>query len=196
MRVPAGGGAGWVQVWARCQYTGLQQSEVLWWVRNRVLSGIGTAPLPTLAKNDLRAIGRTNDCILYGGQTSFVIDATDEELADLAVRLPASSSADYGTPFYETFKKYDGDFYKIDKLLFSPAEVRLTSATSGQTSHGGLMNPEVVRRALRDEGGRGGQPGGTGTAARAPHRRRARMSNGGVGSTPTTLRARPANRGR
>jgi methenyltetrahydromethanopterin cyclohydrolase len=65
--------------------------------------------------------------------------------------MPASSSSDYGTPFYETFKRYNGDFYKIDKLLFSPAEVWLTSATTGKTFHGGLLNPEVLRGSLFEE---------------------------------------------
>ncbi|HEY2897597.1 MAG TPA: methenyltetrahydromethanopterin cyclohydrolase [Gemmatimonadaceae bacterium] len=143
--------AGGVQVVARVLETGLHKMEVLGFDVRRVVSGIGTAPLPTLAKNDLRAIGRTNDCILYGGQTSFVIDASDEELANLAAKLPASSSNDYGTPFYETFKRYDGDFYKIDKLLFSPAEVWLSSATTGKTFHGGLLNPEVLRGSLFEE---------------------------------------------
>jgi methenyltetrahydromethanopterin cyclohydrolase len=143
--------AGGVQVVSRVLETGLHKMEVLGFDVRRVVSGIGTAPLPTLAKNDLRAIGRTNDCILYGGQTSFVIDASDDELADLAAKMPASSSSDYGTPFYETFKRYDGDFYKIDKLLFSPAEVWLTSATSGKTFHGGRLNPEVLRASLFEE---------------------------------------------
>ena len=143
--------AGGVQVVSRVLETGLHKMEVLGFDVRRVVSGIGTAPLPTLAKNDLRAIGRTNDCILYGGQTSFVIDASDDELADLAAKMPASSSSDYGTPFYETFKRYDGDFYKIDKLLFSPAEVWLTSATTGKTFHGGLLNPEVLRASLFEE---------------------------------------------
>jgi methenyltetrahydromethanopterin cyclohydrolase len=143
--------AGGVQVVARVLETGLHKMEVLGFDVRRVVSGIGTAPLPTLARNDLRAIGRTNDCILYGGRTSFVIDAPDEELASLAAKLPASSSSDYGTPFYETFKRYDGDFYKIDKLLFSPAEVWLTSATTGKTFHGGLLNPEVLRGSLFEE---------------------------------------------
>jgi len=143
--------AGGVQVVSRVLETGLHKMEVLGFDVRRVVSGIGTAPLPTLAKNDLRAIGRTNDCILYGGQTSFVIDASDDELVDLAAKMPASSSSDYGTPFYETFKRYDGDFYKIDKLLFSPAEVWLTSATSGKTFHGGLLNPEVLRGSLFEE---------------------------------------------
>jgi methenyltetrahydromethanopterin cyclohydrolase len=143
--------AGGVQVVARILETGLHKMEVLGFDVRRVVSGVGTAPLPTLAKDDLRAIGRTNDCILYGGQTSFIIDASDDELANLASKLPASSSTDYGTPFYETFKRYDGDFYKIDKLLFSPAEVWLSSATTGKTFHGGLLNAEVLRRSLLDE---------------------------------------------
>jgi len=143
--------AGGVQVVARILETGLHKMEVLGFDVRKVVSGVGTAPLPTLAKNDLRAIGRTNDCILYGGETSYLIDATDDELTELAAKLPASSSNDYGTPFYETFKKYDGDFYKIDKMLFSPAEVWLTSATTGKTFHGGMLNAEVLRRSLLDE---------------------------------------------
>jgi methenyltetrahydromethanopterin cyclohydrolase len=36
-------------------------------------------------------------------------------------------------------------------LLFSPAEVWLTSATTGKTFHGGLLNPEVLRGSLFEE---------------------------------------------
>ena len=73
---------------------------------------------------------------------------TTSELAELVNRLPASASADYGTPFYDIFKRYDNDFYKIDPLLFSPAEVWLTSATSGRTFHAGRLNPDVLRLSL------------------------------------------------
>ena len=96
----------------------------------------------------MRAIGRTNDCILYGGQARYTVRAEDDELAELAKRLPASASADYGTPFYDIFKRYDNDFYKIDPMLFSPAEVWLTSATSGRTFHAGRLNPDVLRASL------------------------------------------------
>jgi methenyltetrahydromethanopterin cyclohydrolase len=103
-----------------------------------------------VAKNDLRAIGRTNDCILYGGQARFTVRADDDVLESLAARLPASASRDYGTPFREIFKRYDNDFYRIDPLLFSPAEVWLTSATSGRTFHGGRLDPDVLRASLED----------------------------------------------
>jgi len=140
--------AGGTQISARILETGLHKMETLGFDVSRVVSGIGTAPIPTVAKNDLRGIGRTNDCILYGGQAHFTLKAGDTELADLAAKLPASASKDYGTPFYQIFERYEKDFYKIDPLLFSPAEVWLTSATTGRTFHAGRVNTEVLRQSL------------------------------------------------
>ena len=140
--------AGGVQISARIIETGLHKMETLGFDVRRVVSGMGMAPIPPVAKNDLRGIGRTNDCILYGGQAHYTVRASDQELADLAEKVPASASRDYGTPFYEIFQRYEGDFYKIDPLLFSPAEVWLTSAESGRTFQAGRLNPEVLQASL------------------------------------------------
>ncbi|HYT05313.1 MAG TPA: methenyltetrahydromethanopterin cyclohydrolase [Gemmatimonadales bacterium] len=140
--------AGGVQIAARILETGLHKMDTLGFDVNKVVSGVGTAPLAPVAKNDLRAIGRTNDCILYGGQARYTVNAADVELAELVPRIPASASKDYGTPFYDIFKRYNNDFYKIDPLLFSPAEVWLTSVQSGKTYHAGHVNPDVLRASL------------------------------------------------
>jgi methenyltetrahydromethanopterin cyclohydrolase len=140
--------AGGVQISARILETGLHKMETLGFDVRRVVSGIGNAPIPPVAKNDMRAIGRTNDCILYGGQARYSIRAGDAELEDLAAKLPASASRDYGTPFYEIFQRYEGDFYKIDPLLFSPAEVWLTSTETGRTFHAGHLNAGVLEASL------------------------------------------------
>jgi methenyltetrahydromethanopterin cyclohydrolase len=140
--------AGGIQIVARVVETGLHKMDTIGFDVRRVVSAMGTAPLASTAKSDIRAIGRTNDCILYGGQARYTVRAEDAELAELAERLPASASADYGTPFYDIFKRYDSDFYKIDPMLFSPAEVWLTSATSGRTFHGGRLNADVLRASL------------------------------------------------
>jgi len=141
---------GGVQIVARVLETGLHKMETIGFDVTRVVSAMGTAPLPTTARSDVRAIGRTNDCILYGGQARYTVRAEDAELDELARRLPASASADYGTPFYDIFKRYDNDFYKIDPMLFSPAEVWLTSATSGRTFHAGRIDADVLRASLFD----------------------------------------------
>lgn len=140
--------AGGVQIVARVIETGLHKMDTLGFDVTRVESAMGTAPLAPTAKSDMRAIGRTNDCVLYGGQARYTVRADDDELEALAARLPASTSSDYGTPFYDIFKQYNSDFYKIDPLLFSPAEVWLTSATSGRTFHAGHVNADVLRASL------------------------------------------------
>ena len=143
--------AGTVQIMARIVETGLHKMDALGFDVKRVVSGIGTAPLPPVARSDLLAIGRTNDCILYGGQARYAVEADDAELAALVPKIPASASKDYGTRFSEIFKRYDGDFYKIDPLLFSPGEVWLTSTRSGKTHHAGRLNPDVLRASLLDQ---------------------------------------------
>jgi methenyltetrahydromethanopterin cyclohydrolase len=140
--------AGGVQISARIVETGLHKMETLGFDVRRVVSAMGTAPIAPVAKNDIKAIGRTNDCILYGGQARFTIRAGDAELKKLAAKVPASASRDYGTPFYEIFQRYQSDFYKIDPLLFSPAEVWLTSTETGRTFHAGRLNPEVLEASL------------------------------------------------
>ncbi|HKW41178.1 MAG TPA: methenyltetrahydromethanopterin cyclohydrolase [Gemmatimonadales bacterium] len=150
LAAPTASLAGGVQISARILETGLHKMDTLGFDVKKVVSGIGTAPLPPVAKNDLRAIGRTNDCILYGGHARYTVDAEDAELAELVPKIPAAASKDYGTPFYDIFKRYDGDFYKIDPLLFSPADVWLTSVRSGNTYHAGHLNPEVLRASLVD----------------------------------------------
>jgi methenyltetrahydromethanopterin cyclohydrolase len=137
--------AGGVQIAARVVETAMHKIERLHFDLSKIVSGVGFAPLPPVAKNDLRAIGRTNDCILYGGSVHFTVRASDEELAELAPQVPASASRDYGTPFYDIFQRYNKDFYAIDPLLFSPAEVRLTSTESGRTFHAGQLNQDVLR---------------------------------------------------
>jgi methenyltetrahydromethanopterin cyclohydrolase len=63
-------------------------------------------------------------------------------------KVPSSSSRDYGTTFYELFQRYGGDFYQIDPLLFSPAQVSFNSLTSGRTFRAGQVNPDLLRTSL------------------------------------------------
>jgi methenyltetrahydromethanopterin cyclohydrolase len=140
--------AGGIQIVARVLETGLHKMDTIGFDVTRVVSAFGSAPRPPIAKSDVRAIGRTNDCILYGGQARYVVRAEDDELAHLAQRLPSTTSPDYGTPFCDIFKRYDSDFYKIDPMLFSPAEVSLASMTSGRTFQAGGVNTDVLRQSL------------------------------------------------
>ena len=141
--------AGSVQIAARVVETALHKLHELEFDVGRVVSGFGSCPLPPVAKTDPEAIGRTNDAVLYGGQVELTVDAPDEELEAIARRLPASASSDYGEPFGRVLEAADWDFYKIDPLLFSPAEVRLTNVSSGRSFHAGGVDIDVLERSFR-----------------------------------------------
>src|SRR5215207_6345375 len=125
--------AGGVQIAARVVETALHKLHELDFDVRRVVAGFGSCPLPPVAGDDMAAIGRTNDAVLYGGQAHLTVDANDDELRALVERLPASASSDYGEPFGKALKDANFDFYAIDPLLFSPAQIRLTSARSGRS---------------------------------------------------------------
>lgn len=137
-----------VQVCARSVETGMHKMVEEGYDVRRVASGFGTAPLAPVAGDDLEAMGRTNDCVLYGGRVHYTVDDGDDALEELAATLPSRNSPDHGRPFVEIFESYDRDFYEIDPALFSPAEVWITSARSGRTFHAGGLEVEVLRRSL------------------------------------------------
>lgn len=140
--------AGTVQVVARSVETALHKLHELGFDLAQVVSGWGTAPLPPLAENDLAAIGRTNDAVLYGGQVTLWVDADDQELEHLGPRIPSCSSPDYGRPFGALFEQYERDFYRIDPLLFSPAVVTLINARTGRSRRYGELRPDVLEQSF------------------------------------------------
>jgi len=139
---------GSVQVAARVVETGLHKMTELGFDVEQIVAGFGTCPLAPVASDDLKAIGLTNDAVLYGGQAYYAVQTTDEALEAIIAQIPSSASKDYGRPFYELFQAYGGDFYQIDPLLFSPAEVIINNLSSGKTYRAGDPNLEVLRRLL------------------------------------------------
>jgi methenyltetrahydromethanopterin cyclohydrolase len=139
---------GSVQIAARSAETGMHKMAELGFDVRKVIAAFGLCPLAPVASDDLRAIGRTNDAILYGSHVSYTVRAEDEELCSLIEKIPSSSSCDYGTPFCELFRQYQGDFFRIDKLLFSPAQVEINNLTSGRVFRAGRVNPSLIEASL------------------------------------------------
>lgn len=140
--------AGNLQVVARSLETALHKLYELHFDLGQVVSGMGTAPLPPVAGDWLSAIGRTNDAILYGGRVILWVRADDEQLAAIGPRVPSSSSSHYGAPFADIFARCEQDFYKIDPMLFSPAEIVFHNLKSGRAHRFGKPAPDVLRQSF------------------------------------------------
>lgn len=140
--------AGGMQVVARSVETAIHKLHELKFDITRIVSGFGSAPLPPVAKNDMAAIGRTNDAILYGGNVVLYVTGDDDSLSEVGKQTPSSASTDFGRPFGKIFKQYDYDFYKIDPLLFSPARVTLQNVETGRSHTFGELRSDILRESF------------------------------------------------
>lgn len=140
--------AGSVQVVARVLEVALHKAHFLGFPLERIVDGMGTAPLCPPSPDFLTAMGRTNDAILFGGRVHLFVSGDEAAAGDLAQRLPSSASSAYGQPFAQVFKAAGYDFYKIDPLLFAPARVSVTCLDSGLSFHAGHLDPELLGRSF------------------------------------------------
>jgi methenyltetrahydromethanopterin cyclohydrolase len=140
--------AGTVQIVARSVETALHKLHLVGFDLERIVIGFGTAPLPPIAADDLAAIGRTNDAILYGAIVTLLIEGDDASVEEIGPRVPSNASPDYGRPFGEIFKRYNGDFYRIDPMLFSPAKVTFYNVDTERMFRYGQTAPKLLAESF------------------------------------------------
>ena len=140
--------AGTVQIAARCLEVALHKSHELHFPLHNIVDGMATAPLPPPAPSFVVAMGRTNDAIIYGGRVQLFVSGSAKAAMTLADQLPSLKSKDYGKPFADIFAAVKGDFYAIDRMLFSPAKVTVTALESGESFEGGHIDTAILSRSF------------------------------------------------
>lgn len=140
--------AGCVQIVGRSLEVALHKAHSLHFPLEDIVDGMGCAPVPAPHPDFLQAMGRTNDAIIYGGLVQLFVRGSAGAARELAEQLPSSRSRDYGQPFAEIFRKFNGDFYAIDPHLFSPAEVIVTAVETGDTFRAGEWNRQMLEQSL------------------------------------------------
>jgi methenyltetrahydromethanopterin cyclohydrolase len=140
--------AGGVQVVGRVLEVAMHKAHALHFPLENIVDGSGSAPICPPHPDFIKAMGRTNDAILFAGQVHIFVKGDDAAAEQLANELPSSTSKDYGKPFAEIFKAYDYDFFKVDAMLFSPASVIVTAVESGKSFHAGKLDEELLNKSF------------------------------------------------
>ncbi len=148
LAAPTASLAGGVQIVARSVETALHKLAELKFDLSRIVSAHGTAPVPPVAADDLAAIGRTNDAILYGARVILAVTGDDRSLESVGPQVPSSASRDYGEPFAAIFARYNHDFYAVDPHLFSPAEITFQNIETGKVHTFGQLTPGILARSF------------------------------------------------
>ncbi len=131
---------GSVQISGRITETAIYKMAEVGYDPKKILYGAGRCPIAPILENDLKAMGATNDSMLYYGSVYLTVTEYDEILKN----VPSSTSRDYGKPFYEIFKAANYDFYKIDPNLFAPAQIVVNDKSTGKTYVHGKLNADVL----------------------------------------------------
>jgi methenyltetrahydromethanopterin cyclohydrolase len=123
--------------------------EALHFDVNKVKYAAGIAPIAPVDADGLKAMGKTNDAVLFGGRTFYYIESEEgDDIKSLAEKLPSSASDGYGKPFYEVFKEANYDFYQIDKGMFAPAEVVINDIRTGEVFRTGFVNTDLLKKSF------------------------------------------------
>jgi len=147
--VPTSSHAGSVQVSGRVLEVGLHRLTNLGLDSSSVISSHGFSPVAPVHPDARKAMGRTNDMIIYGGVASFSVSENDDEsLKKLLESAPSSCSSEYGRPFSEIFKDAGYDFYKLDPGLFAPAVLCVNNVKTGSFFSAGRVNLDLIKRSL------------------------------------------------
>jgi len=112
----------------------------------RFAEGLGV--IPPLASDDLTAMGRINDSLLYGGICTLHMEGDDADFERVAPRVVSSACKSYGKPFAEIYEEAGRDFYNIPLDLHSPAMLVLNNITTGRTFKAGAINSNGLARSF------------------------------------------------
>ena len=116
---------------------------------NKVKHAAGIAPIAPVDPDGLKAMGKTNDAVLFGGRTYYYVESEEgDDIKSVAEKLPSSASDGYGKPFFDVFKEAEFDFYKIDKGMFAPAEVVINDLRTGEIFKAGYVNSELLQKSF------------------------------------------------
>lgn len=136
---------GAVQISGRIIETSIFKMNEIGYDPKLIVSAAGRCPISPILENDLKAMGSTNDSMMYYGSVFLTVKKYDEILKN----VPSCMSRDYGKPFYEIFKAANYDFYKIDPNLFAPAQIVVNDISTGKTYVHGKLNADVLFKSYQ-----------------------------------------------
>lgn len=115
---------------------------------DNIMEAHGFCVIPPVVKDDLIAMGRLNDVLIYGGQTTMTVDCEDSEVEDVIDKITSDKCDEYGTMFQELYEAHGCDFYKVPMEIYSPAKVVIVNSRTGKTFKAGALNLEILSKSF------------------------------------------------
>ncbi len=114
-----------------------------------IIEAHGYAVVPPVVKDDLLAMGRLNDVLIYGGQATYTVDCEDSEIEKVISIVPSFNSTEYGRIFKDIYEENGCNFFNIDMRTYSPAKLVMINQRTGNVFSSGEINIELLAKSFK-----------------------------------------------
>ncbi len=111
---------------------------------DQILFARGLCLVAPVCDDELEAMGRINDSLLYGGFSCFQVRSDDDQISRVIGELVTESSRDYGRLFKDLFLEAGKNFYNMDLDIHSPAQVQIYNINSGNLFTAGRIREDII----------------------------------------------------
>ncbi|MDB2075830.1 methenyltetrahydromethanopterin cyclohydrolase [Clostridium paraputrificum] len=117
---------------------------------DNIVEAHGFCVIPPVIKDDLIAMGRLNDVLIYGGQSTFTVDCEDEEVEKVIDKITSDKCSMYGSSFKTIYQENGCDFYRVPMEMYSPAKTVIINQRTGKVFKAGKLNLEILAKSFSD----------------------------------------------
>ncbi|MFW5855879.1 MAG: methenyltetrahydromethanopterin cyclohydrolase, partial [Bacillota bacterium] len=107
----------------------------------------GLAPAAPVINDEVEAMGRINDALLYGGLSEFWVECSDKEIESVIDSLVSLTSESCGQPFAKLFVEAEHDFFKMDKDIHAMARVKMHNLKTGNMFTAGKIHQDIIKKS-------------------------------------------------
>ncbi|MGI9860860.1 methenyltetrahydromethanopterin cyclohydrolase [Moorella naiadis] len=139
---------GAIQVAARSIEAAIYQLSRKGFPVQKITFARGSAPLAPLIKDEIQAMGRINDSLLYGATVEFWADVEDTVLERISPQVVTCNSPACGKGFTTIYREAGCNFYAIDHNVHTVARVEMRNINTGRTFAAGVLDSEMLLKSF------------------------------------------------
>ena len=112
-----------------------------------IRQGIAWSPVISIVDDEVIAMGRVNDGLIYGQEGTLYVDCEDEVITGILPQVTMSrNEIEFGIPFEDMFREADCDWGNVPREQDAPAKINFVNMRTGNTFHAGMIHYGVLER--------------------------------------------------
>ena len=112
-----------------------------------IIHAIGWTPLISITDDEIVAMGRVNDALIYGQEGTLYCDCEDRQILDMLDELPMSKNETvFGVPFEDMFREAGCQWGNVPRDVDAPCKVNFVNMRTDHFFSAGMIHYGVLER--------------------------------------------------